>query len=158
MSKFRRLCDEELDRLSPALDRYLKALKASVGVSEPKLSDAPPRKISTLMRRLQSDLGAGLPSDFDGTPDDVRKLREISAKFEWFGNSGVPGFSERSEDYAPKTFEISRYSIDTMVPLINLHAYDQFFPTCWVVRNLSLIQHVLGWWWFTVFLASFAIL
>jgi len=58
----------------------------------------------------------------------------------------------------PVRFTYGRYAIDTMLPFINLHAYNNYYPEWWPFRVLSVVQHVCGWWWLTVFIASAAIL
>lgn len=58
----------------------------------------------------------------------------------------------------PTRFTYWRYSIDTMLPVIDLHAYGTYYPVSAWMRALCVTQHVLGWWWLTVFIASAAIL
>ncbi len=45
-----------------------------------------------------------------------------------------------------------------MIPVIDLHAYSSYYPEWWPMRGVTVIQHICGWWWLTVFVASAAIL
>ncbi len=79
-------------------------------------------------------------------------------KLEELGTTDIPGFSRFDENRMPKRFTRLRYAIDTMVPFIDLHAYANYYPENIFVRAYSIVQHVCGWWWVTVFIASAAIL
>lgn len=70
----------------------------------------------------------------------------------------VPGFLHFSQGLDPAKFGIWRYSLDAMLPVINLHAYDRYFLKSRRWRWVPVLQHLLGWWWITVFLASATIL
>lgn len=69
-----------------------------------------------------------------------------------------PGFQALDPDRSPEMFSVWRYSLDAMLPVINLHAYDRFVLKNEKLRWIPAVQHVCGWWWITVFLASAAIL
>ena len=45
-----------------------------------------------------------------------------------------------------------------MLPVINLHAYTEYYPRNRAVRVFSFVQHIIGWWMLSVFLASATIL
>lgn len=75
-----------------------------------------------------------------------------------FGETEVYGFSAFNKEHRPTRFTPLRYSIDTMIPVIDLHAYSSYYPEWWPMRGVSVIQHICGWWWLTVFVASAAIL
>lgn len=85
-------------------------------------------------------------------------VEEIERRAARFGNAAVFGFNQFDEGKRPAAFGIARYTIDTMVPLIDLHAYSRYQPVSTGMRTVSLVQHIFGWWWITVFIASFAIL
>jgi len=74
------------------------------------------------------------------------------------GMSYIPGFMQYDEKLEPKQFRLLLYSLDAMLPLINLHHYDLYYPERQTVRYITIIQHVLGWWWLTAFIAAAAIL
>lgn len=76
----------------------------------------------------------------------------------WPSKSLTPGFMQYDQKLEPKRFKISLYSLDAMLPLINLHHYDLYYPRSNIVRGWTVIQHVLGWWWLTAFIAAAAIL
>ncbi len=68
------------------------------------------------------------------------------------------GFQSLDSKRNPGKFTVWRYSLDTILPVINLHAYDRFVIDKMEWRWIPALQHFLGWWWLTVFLASAAIL
>ena len=74
------------------------------------------------------------------------------------GMSRVPGFMQYDEERRPKEFRRWLYSLDVMLPLINLHHYDLYFPKSHWVRVITIFQHVLGWWWLTAFIAAAVVL
>lgn len=74
------------------------------------------------------------------------------------GRTKVPGFSQFNAGQQPSRFTPLRYSIDTMLPVIDLHAYSNYYPEWTWMRGVTVVQHILGWWWLTVFIASAAIL
>ncbi len=85
-------------------------------------------------------------------------LRLLRRKLERFGSTEKLGFSLFNGDKRPTRFTHWRYSIDTMVPFIDLHAYSNYYPELGFMRFVSVFQHVIGWWLMTVFVASAAIL
>ncbi|MGI9452009.1 MAG: hypothetical protein ACR2QH_15420 [Geminicoccaceae bacterium] len=85
-------------------------------------------------------------------------LKSMRRKLELFGTTEKLGFSFFDRGKSPKRFTHWRYSIDTMLPVIDLHAYGNYYAESGWIRMFSVIQHVLGWWWLTVFIASAAIL
>ena len=74
------------------------------------------------------------------------------------GFSRVAGFMQFDHDLAPKGFNLLVYSADAMLPVINLHAYDRFYPERPSVRIVTVLQHIIGWILLSVFLVSAAIL
>ena len=76
------------------------------------------------------------------------ELRHISA---------VPGFMQYDRNRQPQYFNLVRYAVDTMIPVIDLHAYNQYYPMRGWVLNFTMLQHVVGWWVLTSFLASIAV-
>lgn len=88
----------------------------------------------------------------------LSEIRAIRRKLELFGNTEKLGFSLFDGNKMPVRFTYGRYAIDTMLPFIDLHAYNNYYPEHLLIRVLSVLQHVCGWWWLTVFIASAAIL
>jgi hypothetical protein len=74
------------------------------------------------------------------------------------GSTDIFGFSRFNPEQSPSRFTPWRYSIDAMIPVIDLHAYNNYYPEARWMRFVPVIQHLLGWWWITVFVASAAIL
>lgn len=74
------------------------------------------------------------------------------------GYSYVPGFKQFDKEKDPKEFEIIRYSIDAMLPVINLHTYDHYYTRSRALRVYAGVQHAVGWFLITIFLVSAAIL
>ncbi|MGI9435153.1 MAG: hypothetical protein ACR2Q4_10060 [Geminicoccaceae bacterium] len=86
------------------------------------------------------------------------ELRELRKRLEWFGNTETLGFSLFDRNRMPTRFTHWLYSVDTMLPFIDLHAYGNYYAESGCIRAFSVVQHVLGWWLITVFIASAAIL
>lgn len=88
--------------------------------------------------------------DVDSSMPDLSEgeLRHISA---------VPGFMQYDRNRQPQYFNLVLYAIDTMIPVIDLHAYNQYYPIQGWVRSFAMCQHVVGWWVLTSFLASLAV-
>ena len=70
----------------------------------------------------------------------------------------VAGFVRSNADVVAAKFSSARYSLDATLPVLNLHVYDSYIPTWSFLRLLAAIQHLIGWWLITSFLASLAIL
>jgi hypothetical protein len=78
--------------------------------------------------------------------------------------SRVPGFNQYNSTFPPRQFSLFLFSLDATLPVISLHHFDRYYPTTidedlhekphQVVRHLTIIQHGLGWWFSTVFVAS----
>lgn len=109
---------------------------------------------TALRRRLVPELEK-LPA---GGPEFDRLRRQIVRLARDAGSTQVHGFSQFNSGQMPTRFTPIRYSIDAMVPVIDLHAYSNYYPEWWVMRGVTVFQHVLGWWWLSVFVASAAIL
>ena len=100
-------------------------------------------KWDKLCHRIDRFLATWLPAPVAGQAD---------------GSDAVPGFTQFGGEDRPRRFKFWQYSLDAMLPVISLHAYDRYYVTYWPVRILAMGQHVAGWWLVTVFLASAAIL
>jgi hypothetical protein len=70
----------------------------------------------------------------------------------------VPGFMQYQRDRRPADFSTWAFSADAVLPVINLHAYTEYYPRNRAVRVFSFVQHIIGWWMLSVFLASATIL
>jgi hypothetical protein len=70
----------------------------------------------------------------------------------------VPGFMQYQRDRRPADFSIWAFSADAMLPVINLHAYTEYYPNNQAIRLFSFLQHIVGWWMLSIFLASATIL
>lgn len=74
------------------------------------------------------------------------------------GESMKLGFWQFDAQKMPKDFSIWVYTTDAMLPFINLHAYDAFYPVGRIPKFVAGMQHFIGWWMFTSFVASAAVL
>jgi len=108
------------------------------------------QKIEAFTRTLVSVRG-----EFGVTP---RKLQTKCLLPSYTGDSKTFGFSHFDVKIKPSKFTHFRYSLDTMLPVVYLHTYTNYYPESAGIRALAVFQHLLGWWWVTVFLASVAIL
>ena len=70
----------------------------------------------------------------------------------------IAGFVCTSEGTITAPFYILRYSLDAMLPVVDLHVYRTYQARWALVRFAAAAQHVAGWWFITSFLASLAIL
>lgn len=69
-----------------------------------------------------------------------------------------PGFLKYDSGKRPQHFNLGTYSFDTVVPVVDLHAYSTYYPASNWVRFFSHIQHFMGWILLTIFIASATIL
>jgi hypothetical protein len=74
------------------------------------------------------------------------------------GLSRLVGFRQYDVDREPKDFGVFLYGLDTIMPVINLQLYNNFYPEGFVIRMVTHSMHVIGWYLITVFLISAAIL
>ncbi len=74
------------------------------------------------------------------------------------GYSAKPGFRQFNPTLHPLDFSLLRYSMDAMLPVINLHAYDRYYPDDGLMQYLPSLQHALGWYLSTIFLISATVL
>lgn len=72
-------------------------------------------------------------------------------------NLPPPGFALHQEQ-EPKRFSLAILSLDATLPVINLQAYDTYFPESFWVRMFSYLQHFVGWILVTSLIASLAVL
>jgi hypothetical protein len=72
--------------------------------------------------------------------------------------STYPGFLLIDKELNPHRMTPWQYSLDAIIPIISLHAYDRFYPACNVIRLFALLQHVVGIGLWGVFIATAAIL
>lgn len=87
-----------------------------------------------------------------------RRSKFVGATGEDTPETKLPhGFRAYSDDET-KNLNLFMFSLDATLPVLNLRAYDSFFPTVTVVQIVSVLQHLLGWWVVTALLASFAVL
>lgn len=70
--------------------------------------------------------------------------------------SEVPGFMQYDRNRQPQNFDLIRYAVDVSIPVVDLHAYSQYYPVTGWVRGATVVQHLIGWWVLTSFLASLA--
>lgn len=70
----------------------------------------------------------------------------------------VPGFMQFDQKLRPQHFHLWQYSVDAMVPLINLHAYDRYYPDKAWMRVIASFQHIVGIILWAVFITTAAIL
>ena len=88
----------------------------------------------------------------------VDRINFDHLRVSYVGDSKIYGFSQFDIASKPRRITLLRYSLDCIIPVINLHAYSNYYPEWGFIRFLSVCQHILGWWLLTVFLASVAIL
>jgi hypothetical protein len=69
----------------------------------------------------------------------------------------IPGFMQYDRDRRPQEFSIWRYSLDATLPIVDLHAYNHYYPKWTSARAVSWTQHILGWWVLTSALSSIAV-
>lgn len=112
------------------------------------------------LKMIHDELLPEIKGHADATdgPDQKKDLLQLRAKLEEFGNTETLGFSLFDRNKMPTRFTHWLYSVDTMLPFIDLHAYGNYYPESGFIRACSVVQHVLGWWLITVFIASAAIL
>ena len=72
--------------------------------------------------------------------------------------SANPGFLQHDRNRQPQDFNLWRLAVDATLPVIDLHAYNQYFPVRRGLRGFMMLQRVFGWWLLTSFLASLAVL
>jgi hypothetical protein len=99
-----------------------------------------------------------------GAPDRATALaRWLAGLFVWNGDrreapSDVPGFMQFDQDSRPMRFSLWTFSLDATVPVLNLHAYDKYYPCDPMIRLVSKVQRMLGWVFLSILIASAAVL
>lgn len=91
-------------------------------------------------------------------PSLPARAEPIATSHEILHVSGVPGFMQYDRNRQPQNFALSRLALDATIPVIDLHAYNQYYPLDTFPRVITMVQHVLGWYILTSLLASMAIL
>jgi hypothetical protein len=69
-----------------------------------------------------------------------------------------PGFMQYQRDKRPADFSLAVFSADALLPVLNLHAYTEYYPRSRPLRFFTFVQHVAGWYLLTIFLASATVL
>lgn len=113
----------------------------------------------TALRRRESEDGEGRTAD---------GLEEAQASFADGGAEAAADTGDRDglppagfalyQPKEPRNFSLTWFSLDATLPVIDLHAYNTYYPTSGVIRVVSFIQHILGWIFVTSLLASLAVL
>ena len=98
------------------------------------------------------------PPTAEGAAEEWRKawdqIKNVGHNEE--GYSLVGGFIQFERDRMPREFDLLIFSADATLPVIDLHAYNTFYPSR--QRWVPGVQHVFGWWLISVFLASVTVL
>lgn len=74
------------------------------------------------------------------------------------GNVAPAGFRLYDADRFPKDFRLWIFSADATLPVVDLHAYKSYYPELFLVRCVSFMQHIAGWWCVTSLVTSLAVL
>jgi hypothetical protein len=70
----------------------------------------------------------------------------------------VPGFRQYEKGRDPQEFSLFFFSLDAMLPVIDLHAYSSYYPAPVWLRVISYVQHGFGWLLVTLLFATLAVL
>jgi hypothetical protein len=70
------------------------------------------------------------------------------------GRTRVHGFVADKADDAKRGFSLWTYSLDVTLPVVSLGRFGVFTPTSWLVRDLTYVHHILGWWLVTLFFGA----
>ncbi len=126
---------------------------------------------------------AALMKRFDRTEDVLRALEEKRAVIKEINNkrhpfaenvellnskkldedeilhvSSVGGFLQYDRNRQPQHFNLFRFALDSAIPVIDLHAYSQYYPVTYWARWWVMAQQIFGWYIVTSFLATIAVL
>lgn len=66
----------------------------------------------------------------------------------------VAGFVAREPEYEYRSFSLLAYSLDVTLPLVSMNLYGTYTPTNGVVRAISFVHHIIGFWFVTAFLSA----
>ncbi len=78
-------------------------------------------------------------------------IKRIGQRLKRYGRNDVLGFDRYHSDDLHDRFSHWRYSLDNMIPIIDLHARTRYFPISGKVRVLAFMQYLCGWWWLSLF-------
>jgi hypothetical protein len=92
------------------------------------------------------------------TPKRWSKLAVVCALFFPPKAQPVRGFQQYDHGKEPDHFSLVGFSLDALLPVVNLHAFDNYFPRNRAVRLFSFLQRLFGWWMITAFVTSATIL
>ena len=92
------------------------------------------------------------------TPKRWSKLAVVYALFFPPKAQPVRGFQQYDHGKEPDHFSLVGFSLDALLPVVNLHAFDNYFPRNRAVRLFSFLQRLFGWWMITAFVTSATIL
>jgi hypothetical protein len=95
-------------------------------------------------------------------------LHESAAPFRAAETAMSPGATETAtappagfalyQPKEPQQFSLAWFSLDATLPVIDLHAYNTYYPVAKPIRVVSFLQHILGWILVTSLLTSLAVL
>ena len=68
-----------------------------------------------------------------------------------------PGFLSYDTGLSARNFSVMTFSLDAVLPVIDLHCYSRYYPRHGFVRFFSHFQHIMGWWLATNLIAAAAI-
>ena len=137
---------EKRNRLERELQQYVaskqleEALEKGPDDTQVESTEKHDRLINTVL-----SVHAKKPKKIDFPPGEVTHL------------SAVPGFMQYDRNRQPQDFGLFRYAVDVSIPVVDLHAYSQYFPASKGPRILTTFQHILGWWVLTSLLATLAV-
>jgi hypothetical protein len=67
------------------------------------------------------------------------------------------GFSQFEDQRQPPDFRLLVYSLDAVLPVVDLHAYNAYYPEALFMRLLVALERVLGWLLVSSIIASLAV-
>lgn len=127
----------------------------------------------TLLCRWKKEAGEGWPwSGWRRVRDRAAPwlpgLRESAEPFRAAGTATSSGMTATGvsppagfalyQPREPQRFSLASFSLDATLPVIDLHAYNTYYPVSGFIRMVSFIQHILGWILVTSLLTSLAVL
>jgi hypothetical protein len=159
MSRIGEDSSEESDVYRSSTRRDDEAARAFEKLWQEKTRDWSELDLDRKLGVIREDLKPALARYGEQAPKTLTpSIKLLRRRLERFGNTEILGFSRFDSNKMPIRFTHWRYSVDTMLPFIDLHAYNSYYPEAGLLRAISIMQHVVGWWLMTVFVASAAIL